>query len=210
MTGDTLPSDVKEQRLLRYFGQSLMALGPAGRDWPGFRYTPPEWERFSVHASTVSGTAGAIATYSAAGIFILIAAAVIGLLFIPAMTWLYPDPAKTSALVFLTGLFGTAFLTIGIGFPIALNAGGWLADRWAAKTSLVPLNDLDHALASKIRRQIWRMMAILCGIGIPGSLILLIYNIDLGPVVFWLKLLAYGANILVMLYTAIYARKPIA
>ncbi|SDR50860.1 hypothetical protein SAMN05444161_4931 [Rhizobiales bacterium GAS191] len=209
MTSDALPSDDKDRRLLRYFGQSLLALGPAGRDWPGFRYTPPEWERFSVHAATVSANASWIAMFSAAAIFIVMAAAAIGFIFIPAMLWLYPDPAKTSALVFLTGLFGTAFLTIGIGYPIALNAGGLIADRWETG-ELAAVIDLDRALATKIRRQIWRMMGILCGIGIPGSLILLIYDIDLDPVLRWMKPVTYAATILVMLFTARQARKPIA
>ena len=76
-----------------------------------------------------------------------------GLMFIPAMSWLYPDPAKTSAVVFLTVLFGTCFLTIGIGYPLALNTGGFIADC-CTKGEPLPLTDLDRSLAAKIRKQV--------------------------------------------------------
>ena len=101
----------------------------------------------------MSSAGGWIATISAAAIFIRIAAIVMGLMFIPAMSWLYPDPAKASAVVFLTGLFGTCFLTIGIGYPLALNTGGFIADC-CTKGEPLPLTDLDRSLAAKIRKQV--------------------------------------------------------
>ena len=198
---ETTALDRRDHRFLRYYAKGLLQLGPAGRDWPGFRYTPDEWQRLDLYGASVKGSASLVAMFSGAAIFILIAAAVIGLLFIPSMTLLYPDPAKTSALVFLSCLFATAFITIGVGYPIALNAGGYLADRWAGDVQ-IPITAIDHQLVAKVRHQIWRMIGILCGIGVPGSLILVIYDIDLGPVVRTLKPLAYGALALVMAFTA--------
>ncbi|MFI4996577.1 MAG: hypothetical protein ACHQAQ_12445 [Hyphomicrobiales bacterium] len=194
-------TDRRDHRFLRYYAKSLLQLGPAGQDWPGFRYTPDEWQRLELYGATVKGAASGVAIVSGAIIFIVIAALVIGLLFVPAMTLLYPDPAKTSALVFVSCLFATAFLILGIGYPIALNAGGLIADRWAGDTPIVT-TDADRLLAAKVRHQIWRMMGILCGIGIPGSMILVIYDIDLGPLVRTLKPLAYGGLAAVMAFTA--------
>ena len=105
---ETRPSDQRDHRFLRYFAKGLLVLGPAGRNWYGFRYTPEEWQRLELYGGSVSSGANAIATPAAAIIFILIAALAVGLIFFPAMTWLYPDPAKTSAVVFLTCLFTTA------------------------------------------------------------------------------------------------------
>jgi hypothetical protein len=198
---ETRGTDRRDHRFLRYYAKSLLQLGPAGRNWYGFRYTPEEWVRLELYGASVKGTASGIAMVSGAVIFILIAAAVIGLLFIPAMMWLYPDPSKTSALVFLSCLFATALLTIGIGYPIALNAGGWIGDHWSPDVP-IPMTDQDRALAAKVRGQIWRMIGILCGIGVPASLIMVIYDIDLGPVVRTLKPIAYGLLAVVMAATA--------
>jgi len=194
-------ADRRDHRFLRYYGKSLMQLGPAGRDWPGFRYTREEWQRLELHGSTVGGLASWLDMVAGAAIFIAFAALVIGLLFIPAMTLLYPDPAKTSALVFVSALFATAFLTIGIGYPIALSAGGWIADRFASDHP-IPVTGADRALVAKVRHQVWRMMGILCGIGVPATMILVIYDIDLNPVLRWLKPMAYGLLGLCMAVTA--------
>jgi len=199
---DTRPTDPRDHRFLRYYAKGLLQLGPAGRNWYGFRYTPEEWTRLELYGASVTGSASGIAIVASAIIFILIAAAAIGLLFIPAMTWLYPDPAKTSALVFLSCLFATALLTIGIGYPIALNAGGWIADHWWSPDVPLPMTDADRALAAKVRGQIWRTIGILCGIGVPASLILVIYDIDLGPFVRTVKPIAYGLLAMVMVATA--------
>ncbi|MFI5013385.1 MAG: hypothetical protein ACHQAY_13670 [Hyphomicrobiales bacterium] len=193
--------DRHDHRFLRYYAKGLLQLGPAGRDWPGFRYTPEEWRRLELYGHSVRGRASFVAMCSSAVIFILAAVAAICLVFLPAMLLLYPDPSKTSALVFLSCLFATAFITIGVGYPIALSAGGWIADRWTGDVQ-IPIAESDHQLVAKVRHQIWRMVGILCGIGVPASLIMGIYDIDLGPVVRWGKPLAYGALALVMAMTA--------
>jgi len=53
------------------------------------------------------------------------------------------------------------------------------------------------------------MMAVLCGIGVPASLTLFIYYIDLDPVLRRMKPVAYAAIILAMPLSARQARKPI-
>ena len=45
------------------------------------------------------------------------------------------------------------FLTIGIGYPLALNTGGFIADC-CTKGEPLPLTDLDRSLAAKIRKQV--------------------------------------------------------
>jgi hypothetical protein len=195
------PGDARDHRFLRYYAKGLLQLGPAGRGWPGFRYTPEEWQRLELYGGSVGDTASAIAITSGAVIFILIAAVVIAGFFIPAMMLLYPDPSKTSALVFLSCLFATALLTIGIGYPISLNAGGYFGDKFGGDKPL-EMTDADRALAAKVRSQIWRMIGILCGIGVPASLIMVIYDIDLGPLVRTLKPIAYGLLALTMATTA--------
>jgi hypothetical protein len=196
------PGDARDHRFLRYYAKGLLQLGPAGRDWPGFRYTSEEWPRLELYGNSVGDGASAIALTSGALIFILIAAVVIVGFFIPAMTLLYPDPSKTSALVFLSCLFAAALLTIGIGYPIALNAGGYFGDKYGGDKPL-EMTDADRALAAKVRSQIWRMTGILCFIGVPASLMLVIYDIDLGPVVRSLKPIAYGLLAFVMVGTAL-------
>jgi len=198
---ETRPTDRRDHRFLRYYAKGLLQLGPAGRRWYGFRYTPEDWQRLELYGATVKGGASTVAMMSGAIIFILIAAAVIGLLFVPAMILLYPDPSKTSALVFLSCLFATALLTIGIGYPIALDAGGWIADKLAGDMP-IEINQADRLLVTKVRHQIWRMIGILCGVGVPASMILVIYDIDLGPVVRTIKPIAYAVMALVMALSA--------
>jgi hypothetical protein len=92
---ETKPTDRRDHRFLRYFAKGLLILGPTGRNWYGFRYTPQEWQRLELYGGSVSGGANTIATLAAAIIFILMAGAVMALGFLPALSWLYPDPEKT-------------------------------------------------------------------------------------------------------------------
>ena len=194
-------SDKRDHRFLRYWAANLGSIGAAGRNWPGFQYTAEEWERFEQYGATVGGAAAFAFIVTSAVIFIAIAALVIGLIFIPAMTLFYPDPAKTSAAVFISLLFATCFVTIGVGLPIAMNFGGRIADRFWTDDSSVTLTELDRRLARKVRNQIWRMIGLLCGIGVPVTLICIAYNIDLGPLARALKSVVYVANFSIMALT---------
>jgi hypothetical protein len=191
-------ADRRDYRFLRYWAANLASIGAAGRNWPGFQYTPKEWQRFEMYGETVAGGAAFAFMVTSAAIFIAIAALVIGLIFVPAMTLLYPDPAKTSAAVFISLLFATCFVTIGVGLPIAMNLGGRIADRFWTDASTIVLSELDRRLARKVRSQIWRMIGLLCGVGVPATLICIAYNIDLGPVAQALKWVVYVANLSIM------------
>jgi hypothetical protein len=187
-------SDQHDHRFLRYWAANLASIGAAARNWPGFQYAPEEWQRFELYGATVGGIAALVFKVTSAIIFIVIAGLVIGLVFVPAMTLLYPDPAKTSAAVFISLLFALAFVTIGVGLPLAMNLGGHIADRFWTDDSAIVLTEADRRLARKVRNQIWRMIGILCGIGVPVTLITIAYNIDLGPVARALKTVVYVAN----------------
>ena len=194
-------SDRRDHRFLRYWAANLASIGAAGRNWPGFQYMPEEWQRFEIYGATVGGTAAFVFMVTSAVIFIVIAALVIGLVFVPAMTLLYPDPAKTSAAVFVSLLFAMAFVTIGVGLPMAMNVGGRIADRFWTDDSAIALTEPDRRLARKVRNQIWRMIGLLCGIGVPVTLITIAYNIDLGPVARALKAVVYLANLSIIVLT---------
>src|SRR5262249_45828719 len=70
---ETKPADMRDRRFLRYFAKGLLQLGPAGRDWPGFRYTEQEWPRLELYGASVTGPASSVAMISGAVIFILVA-----------------------------------------------------------------------------------------------------------------------------------------
>jgi len=192
---DRLRSDRRDHRFLRYWAANLASIGAAGRNWPGFQYTPEEWEHFEKYGATVAGAAAFAFMVTSAIIFIVIAALVISLVFIPAMTLLYPDPSKTSATVFISFLFATCFVTIGVGLPTAMNLGGRIADRFWTGDSAISLTDFDRRLARKVQNQIWRMIGLLVGDGVAVTMICIAYNIDLGPVARALKAVVYAANL---------------
>jgi hypothetical protein len=128
-------------------------------------------------------------------IFIIMAAIAVGGLMIPLATLLWPDPSKTPAIAFVSLLALAALLTIGFGLPLAMVWGGVVADWFGTSKEYTPDGE-DAALAAKVHRQLWRLIAVMCILLIPGTMMFVIFNIDIGPVLIALKI-ATGVCILI-------------
>lgn len=182
--------DERELRTLAYWGANMIFCKNNNLPTTGFSCSPAEWERF---AQLNERIAGRFSTFLFANtvIFIALAAVAVGAIFIPMMSYLYPDPSKTPAVVFLGGLATTAAVTIGLGLPLSMR----LAAAFCTPPSVLQsetLTDFDRGLSRKVSFQLWRMTLIMCGLLVPGAMLLITFNIDAGPLAKWLKLM-YGA-----------------
>lgn len=171
---------------LAFWARNMIAISDGDMSWPGFSYDEREWTRFRQLAQPISNFAYLKFQLWTATIFIAIAAASISILFV-GLSRLYPDPSQTPASVFVAILALVCLATIGFGLPIAMEGASRISSRGVV---LTPANRDDDALARKVRRQCWRMTAIMCGVFVPGTLLWIAYDIQAGPIVTALK---YGA-----------------
>jgi hypothetical protein len=179
-----------DERFLRYWAANTsMALDQSGEaDWYGFAYSPDEKARMRVIAAALPGKAfGVFVAVTVTG-FLVVAAVAVTAIMVPLLIWLYPDPAQTSAVVFVSTMAAICFGCIGFGLPVVMAWGARAGDLWGGGLPQVPIQG-DAALIGKVRHQLWRMTLIMVGIFVPGCLIFILFNIDAGPLVFWLKLI---------------------
>ena len=184
---------------LAFWGANMRRIVDSGMTWPGFSYTDEEMARLRSLAVPVTYLTYQVFSRITAAIFIVIAACAVGLMFW-AMLEAYPDTSKTPASVFVATLACVALVSIGWGLPIAMR----LAARIAAPRvdfSAVGPQPGDAALAAQVRFQIRRMTAIMCGLFIPGTLLWIAWDIQAGPLVTALKLVAVAVMML-SLWTA--------
>ncbi len=168
------------------FWSSYMArVDDAGMSWPGFSYSESEMTRMRALAEHVRDSSIIKFQLWTAAIFIALAAVAIAVLF-AFLTWLYPDPARTPAYVFVCILAMCCFITIGFGVPAAMALASRLSAGGVDLSGVAP-DARDAALAAKIRFQCWRMTAIMCGVFIPGALLWIAFDIQAGPVITALK-----------------------
>lgn len=175
-----------QSRFLRYWGLNMSMVYSWGWAWtPGFSYTDDEKKRFAELSQTVSAGATSIWMAAVVILFLLIGAvAMTVMIVIASLAW--PDPSKTPAIAFVSLLALTCFLTLGFGFPLSMVWGGTIAD-WFAGGAAPAEAPGDAALHAKIRGQLWRLIAVMCVILIPGTMAFIVFNIDAGPVLTVLK-----------------------
>jgi len=173
---------------LAFWGANIVRMKDAGMTWPGFSYSDVEIARFRTVGQPVGLWTYKLFIWLTAAIFIVIAAVFVGVM-IWVLTALYPDPSKTPASVFVTLLACVSLVSIGWGIPFAMRLAARFMARHVDFSAIGPQPD-DTALAAKIRFQIRRMTAIMCGIFIPGCLLWIAFNIDAGPIVTVVKIAA--------------------
>ena len=179
-----------QTRLLRFWGANMSIAFETSAWWPGFSYTEPEQARLRALADTIPRGAMALWLFVLVpAIFIVMAAASILGLMLPFVTLMYPNPADLKPLPFILVMASCILVTIGVGFPIAMSLGGRLALRWAGGGRANPhvAEPEDGALYAKFRRQLWRVVLVMCGLFIPGCWIWIIYDIHAGPIITVLK-----------------------
>ena len=177
---------MSERATLAFWAKAMSQIHSAGMSWPGFSYTDPEKRRLAAIANSVSDGRYLLFQAIGATLFIVLAALCIAGLFLPVLTALYPDPAQTPALAFVCLLAAVCALTLGFGIPLSMRVGA----------ALVPAEPEDTALAAKMRRQIWRMTLIMCGVLVPGTLLFIAFNIQAGPLITALKWACLGLMVL--------------
>lgn len=181
---------------LAFWGANMSRLVDAGMKWPGFSYTIEEMSRLRALGAPVGMLKYQVFTWVTAAIFIVIAACGVGLMFW-AMLAAYPDPSKTPASVFVATLACVALVSIGWGVPVSMRLAARIVAPHVDFSTLVPAEG-DGALARKVRFQIWRMTAIMCGVFIPGTLLWIAWDLQAGPIVTVLKLVAVAVMMLSM------------
>ena len=186
---DGLPG--RDKAVLAFWGKNLCMIHDLGMSWPGFSYTKPEWVRLAVLSQAVSRFANAKFKAVNAVVFIAIAGAAMFGGFLPVASALFPVPAETPAAQFLVLLATFAAVILGFGLPVSMRIAAWFSANPAAIAG-VPDSPEDPPLARKVRFQMWRMIVIMCGILVPGAMLLITYNINLGPAVTVMKWLSIG------------------
>lgn len=178
-----------DERFLRYWSTNMaLALAQSGgTDWYGFSYSDGEKDRMRELAGAMP--AAAFGTFLAVTVvgFLVMAGLAVAAILVPVMGRLYPDPAQTGAVAFVSTMAAICFLCLGLGLPLAMGWGAWAGDRWAGGRPQPPAPG-DDALIGRIRSQLRRMSVIMVGIFVPGCLLFIAFDIDAGPLVFWLKL----------------------
>ena len=106
---------------------------------------------------------------------------------LPVASLLFPDPARTSTLLFILLLAATALLTIGIGSPISMRISAAVASGATLRSNLAAVEP-DDPLARKVNFQLTRIVAIhvrgcSCLVRCFGSR----FNINAGPLITALK-----------------------
>jgi hypothetical protein len=176
--GDGVPLSPFGRRFLRYWSLNVVLARSSGyRYLLGFPYTETEQRRIDTIGRSIPNSAVLVWLSAAVAIFIALAlAGVVGIM-VPALTLLWPDPAKMPGLGFASVMALIMILALGFGMPIAIAFGGAVADRLADVTP-PEWAPGDAALYAKIRSQFLRLAAIFSIAFIPGLLIYISLGID--------------------------------
>ncbi|HRJ68236.1 MAG TPA: hypothetical protein PK812_01400 [Beijerinckiaceae bacterium] len=180
-----------DERFLRYWSVNMTEAFRSSSDawWPGFAYDAEQKQRMREIAGSEDISGGSVLTFYAIVVlgYIAFAGMASVTIMVPVISWLYPDPSKLPALPFVLLLAGVCLLALGVGLPLSMRAGAWAGDRWAGGRPL-PSKPGDAALVARARFQLRRIAIVAAGMLVPGVLLFILFDIDAGPLVFWLKL----------------------
>jgi hypothetical protein len=196
---ETLPNGALAR--LAFWAKNMTLIHNAGMDWPGFSYTEPEWSRMATLADAVSDVAYNKFKILNAIAFIALAALGIAGGFMPLALLLFPNPAQTPAFEFILLLAAVSLLIIGIGLPISMRIAAAMSTDAAMRARLESATG-DATLARKVSFQINRIVAIMCGLLVPGTLLFIAFNVKAGPIITVLKWLAIAAMTVSVAYSA--------
>lgn len=154
--------------------------------WPGFTYTPAEWDEIERLAKPVGGGAYLKFIGLNALLFIVFAGIAVAGFMLPVLLLLYPDPSKLQPLPFVLLLASVTAITIGIGLPLSMKISAWFCAGEQIKTQLVATPETEK-LGSRVSWQLLRMTLIMCGLLIPGVLLWIALDIQGGPVLTAIK-----------------------
>jgi hypothetical protein len=175
-------------RLLRFWGANMTMAFQVSDWWPGFSYSERERARLAALAETVPPRAVALWIYALApAIFILIAAAAVVGLMLPALTLLAPNPADLKPLPFAIVLAAVAAVSITLGLPAAMALGGRIAVWWTGDAVAVTAEPGDAALYARFRQQLWRYAIVSCGLFVPGCWLWIVFDLRAGPLLLAVK-----------------------
>ena len=188
---------------LAFWAKNMSVLRESGYSWwPGFSYTPAEWDEIERLAKPIDGGAYLKFIGLNALLFIVFTGiAVVGFM-LPVLLLLYPDPSKLQPLPFVLLLASVAAITIGVGLPLSMKISAWLCASEEVKTQLVASSETEK-LGKRVSWQLLRMTLIMCGLLIPGVLLWIALDIQGGPLLTAIKailaLIFIGSTALVAL-----------
>jgi hypothetical protein len=191
---------------LAFWSMNMVAVRESGQSWPGFSYEPSEWKRMDELAKLVDGSAFALFLLLNAGLFIVFAGIAIVAVFFPILLLLYPDTTKVEALPFTLLLATTALLTITIGLPISMRITAWWCSSKEMRAKLIEKKE-DVALAKRVAWQINRITLIMCGILVPGVVLLTSFETRAPETVITLLKIFCGLVLTGIVASAIFGRK---
>lgn len=178
---------------LPFWAANMLHVRGAGLDWIGFRYTEAEWRRMEALGGGVSEGGYRAFLVLNAVLFIALAGALIGLILVPVLGRLYPDPSQLSAIVFFGLLGAIALFAIAIGLPLTMSVTARLLARWVGTAA--PATG-DDALAAKVRGQIARMTLFVTALALTLIGLSIGFGIDLAPALSWaIRLLSLALGV---------------
>jgi hypothetical protein len=176
---------------LRYWSFNMTIAWAIQMSTPGFSYSEPEKARMRELASSISGRSALIWLGTTVVLYILIAVgAVVGGM-VPITTHAWPDPSMMPAAPFFALLLAVMALTLGFGLPISITIAGTLAE-WAGGGVDSAALPIDALIRTKVRWQLWRLIALLCGFGVPAAMLFATFNINLNSLVLRLRIVSFG------------------
>lgn len=183
---------------LAFWARNMMNIRNRGWDWPGFSYDDAEWARFSVLAGAADKQF-VLYILTNTILFLILAVAVTAAFFLPLATLLFPVPANTPAFAFVLLLAANCAILLGGGLPLTMWVAAAVAADASMKAKLSPQPG-DAELAAKVRWQLLRIVLVMCGLLVPGTILFITFNIDAGPI---LKVLQWASIGLMVLSAAV-------
>jgi len=176
---------------LRYWSFNMTIAWAVQMATPGFSYSEPEKTRMHDLAGSISGRSALIWLGATIVLYILIAAAAVVGGMVPILTYAWPDPSTMPAAPFFALLLAVIALTIGFGLPISIAVAGTLAD-WAGGERDIPALPTDGLIRAKVRWQLWRLITLLCGVGVPAAKLFMTFDINSSSLVLRLRIVSFG------------------
>jgi hypothetical protein len=154
-------------RFLRYWSLNMKLARAVGQgSFPGFAYEAEERARMDALAAGAHASAVLLWLAAAAATYVLIALVAMAVVFGTALATVWRSSLPEAQ--FFAAMLLVLVAMIGLGLPLSIGAGGWIADAvWRARPDQAPG---DTQLFAKVRRQFLRIAIVTGGLFVAASL----------------------------------------
>jgi hypothetical protein len=149
-------------RFLRYWSLNMKLARRTGQDaFPGFSYDANEQARMDALATGASASAIMLWLAAVVAAYLLVAIVAVGGVIGTALVTVWRNIKDVPEAEIFTAIALMLVMMIGLGMPLSIGAGGWIAD--AAWRALPAQSPGDVQLFAKVKRQ-FRRMALVTGV----------------------------------------------